>query len=441
MLEVYKAKWILPGNQQALEDKALVVEEGKIVDIIDGNSISDILGDKEYQLFSYGNSIITPGFINAHTHLQYTDVGKVKLHDSKAIIKKILLSLKKLFLVGYIPKEKFIGWYIEMLKNYICWDKKTRIKSFKNGLEMSITSGTTCVAQVSREKEFVEILNSSPIKSYIFIELFSDEKKSNKKAFRKLRKQIRRFIERRNNNTYFGLEPNAIYSVHSRFWEVLSKFSQKHNVLMQTCLGESIEEVEWLKKGSSDIDKLYKFIDFTNMRPSLENKTPVEYLNALKVLNSNLIAVHVNQLFDKELEMLASKGVSVVHCPRSNQKLHKKTVNIFKLLKFFPEKSAIATDSLASNDDLSLLNEVRYIKKDKDIDTLKLLDMITINPAKMLRLDNLIGSLDKGKDADFLVFKLDEGKTYKDLFEKSHPDYVFVQGNPIVKNKNLLIKI
>ena len=87
MLEVYKAKWILPGNQQALEDKALVVEEGKIVDIIDGNLISDILGDKEYQLFSYGNSIITPGFINAHTHLQYTDVGKVKLHDSKAIIK------------------------------------------------------------------------------------------------------------------------------------------------------------------------------------------------------------------------------------------------------------------------------------------------------------------------------------------------------------------
>ena len=183
MIEVYKAKWILPGNQQALEDKALVVEEGKIVDIIDGNLISDILGDKEYQLFSYGNSIITPGFINAHTHLQYTDVGKVKLHDSKAIIKKILLSLKKLFLVGYIPKEKFIGWYIDMLKSYICWDKKTRVKSFKNGLEMSITSGTTCVAQVSREKEFVEILNSSPIKSYIFIELFSDAKKSNKKAF------------------------------------------------------------------------------------------------------------------------------------------------------------------------------------------------------------------------------------------------------------------
>lgn len=441
MLEVYKAKWILPANGEVLEDKALVVEEGKIISIINESDVSSLLGDKDYQLFSYGNSVITPGFVNMHTHLQYTDVGKVKIRDSKAIIKKILLSLKKLFLVGYIPKEKFIGWQINVLKDYSCWSKKSKIQSFKNGLEMSITSGTTCVAQVSKEKEFAEILNASPIKSYVFIELLSDEKQSNKKAFRKLRKQIRRFMERRNNNTYFGLAPNSIYGVYSRFWEVLSKFSQKHNVLMQTSLGESIEEVEWLKKESSDIKKLYKFIDFTNMRPSIENTTPVEYLNKLNVLNNNLIAVHVNQLFDDELEELAQKGVSVVHCPRSNQQLHKKTVNVFKLLKFFPDKSAIATDSLASNKDLSLLNEVNYIKKGKDIDTLKLLDMITINPAKMLRLDNLIGSLEPGKDADFLVFKMDEGQTYNELFEKSHPDYVFVQGTPIVKNKNLLIKI
>jgi hypothetical protein len=188
MLEVYKAKWILPGNEQILEDKALVVKDGKILDIIDEDKISSTFGDEEYQLFSYGNAVITSGFVNMHTHLQYTNVGKVKLNNSKAIIKKILLGLKKFFIVGYIPKDRFIGWYINLLRDYACWGKKNRIKSFKNGLEMSIVSGTTCVAQVSKEKEFVETLNLSPIKSVVFIELFSDEKKSSKKEFRTTKK-------------------------------------------------------------------------------------------------------------------------------------------------------------------------------------------------------------------------------------------------------------
>ena len=70
MSEVYKAKWILPANEEVLENKALVIKEGKILDIIDEDKIQEYFGEESYEFYDYGNSIITPGFINMHTHLQ-----------------------------------------------------------------------------------------------------------------------------------------------------------------------------------------------------------------------------------------------------------------------------------------------------------------------------------------------------------------------------------
>ena len=67
--------------------------------------------------------------------------------------------------------------------------------------------------------------------------------------------------------------------------------------------------------------------------------------------------------------------------------------------------------------------------------------MITINPARILHLDNRIGSLEKGKDADFLVFKLDGNQTYENLFDREMPEYVFSSGEVIAKHQNLLLKL
>ena len=64
--------------------------------------------------------------------------------------------------------------------------------------------------------------------------------------------------------------------------------------------------------------------------------------------------------------------------------------------------------------------------------------MLTIKAAQILRLDKQIGSLETGKDADFLVFKLTNGENYLNLLDKESPDDVYISGKTIVKNKSLL---
>lgn len=442
MSEVYKAKWILPAGEQVFENKALIVKDGKILDIIDDNKIEEYFNGENYEFYDYGNAILTPGFINMHTHLQYTDIFTRKSWSKKKLIKRFLLTLRKFFMVGYIPPEKFMNRMVNLFKEYACWGKKDRTASFKKGLEMSILAGTTTLAQVSTEKEFFDILNDIPLKTYIFIELFADSESSSKREFRRLKKQVNKFLQRKKENTFLGIAPHSLYGVHKRLWKVIAKFSRKHHALLQTSLGESQDELDWLKYGASDVDLFHKFIGFRNMKPDNKGLTPVGYLQEFDAMRDNFIAVHVNQLYDEELETLSNLGASVVHCPRSNQFYHKKTANIFNLMKYFPGKVAFGTESLVSNKDLSILNEAKYVRNmKKGIDDLKFLDMMTINAARILRLDDRVGSIEKGKDADFLVFLLDEEETYKNLFDKTLPDYVFSEGEVVAKNNNLLLKL
>ncbi len=63
--------------------------------------------------------------------------------------------------------------------------------------------------------------------------------------------------------------------------------------------------------------------------------------------------------------------------------------------------------------------------------------MLTINAAKILRLDNKTGSLEKGKEADFLVFNLGNNESYQDIINKDRPDHVFIKGKQLVKDGEL----
>ena len=68
---------------------------------------------------------------------------------------------------------------------------------------------------------------------------------------------------------------------------------------------------------------------------------------------------------------------------------------------------------------------------------LEAIEYLTIVPAKTLRLDNIIGSLEHGKDADFNVFILKDDEDYNNLLDKSYPDFVYIKGSRKVQNGKL----
>ena len=131
--------------------------------------------------------------------------------------------------------------------------------------------------------------------------------------------------------------------------------------------------------------------------------------------------------------------ISPLSCTNQYSNLHNKKLDLQTVLEYFPNRFGFGVNSMAFNQDLSLLNELRYVNNGI-LDVVEALRYLTIIPAKILRLNNVIGSLEADKDADFNVFELDENEDYKALLDKQKPSHVYINGRRVVKRGELNIK-
>lgn len=144
-------------------------------------------------------------------------------------------------------------------------------------------------------------------------------------------------------------------------------------------------------------------------------KRPIARLNDLGVLGAKTQAVHVTQVDEQDLAILAESGTSVVHCPRSNLKLASGFCPVQRLLNA-GVNVALGTDGGASNNSLDMLSEMQYaallakaVSGDASaVSAATALRMATLNGAKALGLDEQIGSIDIGKQADLTAIQLDQ---------------------------------
>lgn len=424
MSKGYSAKWIIASDGNLYEDCTLVVDEGKVEKIV---KTSELDTNECKNVKDYGRCVITPGFVNLHNHLQYTDVD-IKQGGIKYIFKKAYTQFRKHYFIAGIKKTSFVWRLADLLSKYFCLSADNKLSSFKKGLELSLLSGTTCVAQLSKESKYFKVLNDLPIKTYLFFELFSDSAETSKEEFRSIQKKIDKLLKQKSDNTFVGVAPHSVCSVHKRLFKILVKYCRKNNILMTIRISESNEEKDWLKYGFSDIDLLNEFGGHKKFEPIYKGVTSVQYLAQMDVINKRLIASYGNYLNDDDLKILKENKVALAYCPRVSENLHGKMLEFDKVLEFFPDRFGFGTNSLAFNKDLSLLNELRFVNKGQ-LNTLEAIKYLTIIPAKILRLDNIIGSLEKGKDADFNVFELNENEDYNSVLEKSRPDYVYIKGH------------
>lgn len=426
-MKCYKAKWILTSNE-VLEDMAIVVDEGKIIDIIPNSQVNF----EEKYVKELGNAVITPGFIDLLTQYQYTDILDAKPQDFKRRLKKFFKMFSLKYTFAGVAQDNYSRKWAGILTNYFSLDRSQKISSFKHGVTESIKTGTTCIAQVSKEFKYFEIINKLPIKNYLFFEVFADSKNSSKKTFKELRTKVEDFIWHKGENTHIGIMLNSISGVHRKLWALFSKYCRKHNMLLMTRFAESQDEMEWLEHGFSDIDLLHKFMGMRKISPYSKEITPVEYLDNLKVLTKKVIVANANY-DNSELDKLAETGVKYIYQPLYSEEICNKKLDFETVLKYFPQNFGLSTQSFVPNHNFSLLKLASEINKDGILDVAELIKYLTIYPAKILRLDNSIGSIEVGKDADFNVFKLDDTEDYRALVNKEYPYSTYSKGRKLVK--------
>jgi 5-methylthioadenosine/S-adenosylhomocysteine deaminase len=145
---------------------------------------------------------------------------------------------------------------------------------------------------------------------------------------------------------------------------------------------------------------------------------PFERLRAHGLINEQLLAVHMTQFSDGEIQQAQAAGVNIVHCPESNQKLASGACPVEKLRQAGVNVT-LGTDGAASNNDLDLFGEMRsaalmgkLVAEDATaVPASYALEMATINGARALGLEDQIGSLEPGKSADLVALELDRFAT------------------------------
>ena len=361
------------GCARALNDTAIAVHEGGIVDILPSAAArSQYSFDTSY---TYDHHLVIPGLINAHTHAG--------------------MSLFR----GMASDLPLMEW----LNDHI-WpaEKKWVNEDFvRHGTRLAIAEmirgGITCFNDMYFFAEIAaEEVMQSGMRASLGMILLDFPTAYAKNADEYLDKGLDLYRRHRSpSRVQCMLAPHAPYTVSDGPLKRVAELANEHGLPVHIHLHETENE----------------------MSMSLEQYRcrPIQRLHELGLVNDRLVAVHMTQLQADEIELMAGVGASIVHCPQSNLKLASGFCPVQKLLDG-QVNVALGTDSNSSNDDLDLLGEMQtaaLLAKGVAGDATALpahtaLQCATINAAKALGIADRTGSLEVGKDADITVIDIEQ---------------------------------
>lgn len=203
------------------------------------------------------------------------------------------------------------------------------------------------------------------------------------------------------------LAPHAPYSVSPELVAAVRSWADANaRGATSMHLGESPEEMQFLADGRGEWRVLLEAVGA--WWPGWEAPAcgPVEYVDRIAPLAPGFVAVHGAQLDRRELDLLAARGAALVTCPRSNRHVGAGAPPVERFVES-GVTLAIGTDSLASNEDLSVFAELAELRRlAPGIPARPLIEAATLGGARALGLDERMGSISRGREASLIAVSL-----------------------------------
>ena len=395
-------------------DGILAVKESQIVYV--GQENQEILKQAD-QIIDYQGAWIMPGLVNCHTHSAMTGLRGIR-DDSNLH---------------------------EWLEDYI-WPAEAEFtpemttKAVKEALTEMLQSGTTTFNDMYNPNgvdiaEIYEAVKASKMRCYFSPTLFSSDVETTAETIARTRAIIEIIKDYQDPNFKVMVAPHSPYSCSRDLLEASLELAKEENIPLHIHVAETQEE-------SGIILKRY-------------GKRPLAFLDELGYLDHKAVFAHGVELNEAEIARLADSQVAIAHNPISNLKLASGIAPVIQLQKA-GVPVGIATDSVASNNNFDMFEEGRtaaLLQKMKSGDASQFpietaLKALTIEGAKVLGMEDEIGSLEVGKQADFLVIQ-PQGKIHLQPQENmlSHLVYavkssdvndVYIAGEQVVKGGQVL---
>ncbi len=372
-MQVFRARWLVPVDRPPIENGAMVIEHGRIVDVGPASTVKD-----PGEVCDLGDCIVLPGFVNAHTHLELTCYR------------------------GRLSPRPFWDWIEDLIALRREGDASRRERdSIATGAAESLACGVTCVGDISRQGIQVEALRASPIRKVCFLELISgaSQPPSDPASLAALLDEISSRFE--SERLILGVSPHAPYTVSPDHLRETAALARRRQTAVTMHVAETREEIEWMESGGGRVAAFLSKYDLPTAKADPPGSVP-RMLAASAILDASPLLVHLNYADDETLNAIARTGASVAWCPRAHAYFGH-TDHRWPDMMDAGINVCVGTDSMASNTTLSILDELRDVRRRRpDVDPDVVLAMGTLRGAAALGLDSRIGSLTPGKLADFV---------------------------------------
>ena len=369
-MTVLSADWVVPVEGPPIRDGAVEIDDrsGTIAAV----GQREELGDSVH----YEEAVILPGFVNAHTHLEY---------DMYA---------------GFGDGLRFAEWiglHVRRKARIALEDMEAIARA---GALSCLRSGVTTVGDCSFSGAAATACSDLGLRATIYLEVFGQTDAPIGERFEPMRDRITNSLS---DDIRLGISPHAPYTCTIDLYGACVELG----LPVATHLAESDDETEFLRTGGGG------WQSFAEMLVPPPGTTGIRALAEAGLLNSNVLAAHCVKADEEEIAILAEHDVAVAHCPRSNGILGCGVAPL-TALREAGLRVCIATDSPASTPSFDMFDELRTAivgarareGRPDALTAADALELATLGGARALGLDGTIGSLVPGKRADLTVLSL-----------------------------------
>jgi cytosine/adenosine deaminase-related metal-dependent hydrolase len=363
------ASWIFPADGPPLKRGTVTIDGERIVALAaHGWRRADV---------DLGDAAILPGLVNAHTHLDLSGMRGLAP-----------------------PSLDFTGWLRQVIAFRRQRSPEQVREDIRAGLGECIRYGSTLIGDISADGSSWELLASAQLRAVVFRELLGLTRDRAEAALAAAEEWLRGHP--RTPNCRPGLSPHAPYSARADLIGRAKSLAGEHHVPVAIHLAETRAELDLMRHLRGP------FVDFLKelgvWDPSGLARSPTQVkLAATAGLQIPQLFIHGNYL--ARTSALRSRD-AIVYCPRTHAAFGH-APHPFRDFLAGGKRVAIGTDSLASNPDLDVLAEIRFLHRSyPEVPGEQLLRMATLAGAEALGWQDETGSLSVGKSADLVVIPL-----------------------------------
>lgn len=384
------ARYVIPVSAAHIEDGAVLVSGDRVVEVGPRAELEARHPDEE--LHDFGLAALLPGFVDTHTHLEYTAFR------------------------GSVDDVPYTQWKMQVLRKEAALTAEDWDDSAVLGAIEALASGITTIADITSSGSSARAAAAAGLRGIIYREVQTMRKPEVPQVMAEASADIAAWGKLAPKRLEIGIAPHAPYSCHPELFMQVADTAKADGLPVAIHLAGSKDEYDFIKYGSSPLA-----VDFTEGETRWEDigwlptgVSPVKYVLQWGLFRApRVLAVHCVQVDDADIDILNDHEVAIAYCPRCNAKLAMGTA---PLLKFLQRGICVGlgTDSPASNNTIDEFDEMRIglliqrgVTGQASFFTAeRFVRLATLEAARALGMDDRVGSLDPGKLADIVAVDL-----------------------------------